>query len=235
MTMASTALLAGAWLSCSALLADADVGGEKPRLIVETAAQRLCERTSDAFDEAEVAFESHGSQRAELLAATVVDGAMIRVGRNVRGKVKVTVSGTQLAEAAIWFRLKGYGEGWVPIADVRPEQRIEAGMIKRGRIDLAKRSLTTADLHQAPEGKVAAKGLRRGEVLIASDLRDPPLVGRRQAVTVVLSRRGIRIEASGIARSSGWRTGEEISVEIPEASSVVRAKVIGEGRVHVDA
>ncbi|QIB64342.1 flagellar basal body P-ring formation chaperone FlgA [Kineobactrum salinum] len=82
------------------------------------------------------------------------------------------------------------------------------------------------------EGTVTRRPLAAGTVLQQALLRVPPLVERRQAVTVEAAGSGFRISRQGRAMDAGAR-GDRIRIRLPNRE-VLQAAVIGPGRVAVN-
>lgn len=80
-------------------------------------------------------------------------------------------------------------------------------------------------------GRVTSRPLSRGTIVQASLLRTPPLVERRQAVSVEARGSGFHITRPGQALDAGAQ-GDRIRVRMPNRDTL-RAEVIAPGRVTV--
>lgn len=81
-------------------------------------------------------------------------------------------------------------------------------------------------------GKILKRGLKAGEPLVASHLRQPQAVKRGDYVTLIARGSAVAVKTMGLARSSG-RVGESIAVENLSSKQTVRALITGEKQVEV--
>jgi flagella basal body P-ring formation protein FlgA len=104
-------------------------------------------------------------------------------------------------------------------------------MVRRPKAQFATTLVTGAD--QAV-GLAARHVLQPGQLLRQTDLMKPELVGRNDAVTITYQVPGIVLNVRGEAKEAG-ALGDIIDVINAQSKKVLRATVIGPGRVSVGA
>lgn len=155
-------------------------------------------------------------------------------GRNLPGPVTVGVrcgaDGGQLRY--LQARVTAIGNYWVTAGPVDAGTPITGQMLARARGDLG--SLPRGAMLEREKilGQVATRPLGSGTVLQDHLLKAPPLVERRQMVSVEARGRGFRIAREGRALEEG-ALGEPVRVRLPDRT-VLSARVSGPGRVRVE-
>jgi flagellar basal body P-ring formation protein FlgA len=119
---------------------------------------------------------------------------------------------------------------------------VVAQQIERGSV-ISARDLTLADTggqvrrvgtldSAAIIGKEARRTLVAGQPIYGQDVQAPLLVKRNQAVTLVLSRGGLAIAASGKALSDG-SLGALVRVQNSSSKQIVEGEVAADGVVRI--
>lgn len=146
--------------------------------------------------------------------------------------VAVRVDGLTFQTLPVVFRLCRRAEVLVTVAPVPAGRPLDQGAVTRRRMDLAGFYGTPLADPAGLAGKVAARHLPGGAILTALDLKDPELVRRGEAVTMVAARGGLTITMKGVA-ATGGSLGELIKVVNPGTQRVVVGRVAGVGIVEL--
>lgn len=152
--------------------------------------------------------------------------------QNRLGRVTVGVRcGNGGRQRYLQARVSANGHYWVAAARIATDTPITANMLKRVHGDLG--GLPRGALLKRAQivGQMANRPLRAGSVLRGYQLSKPPLVERRQPVTVEVRGRGFRIARQARALESG-ALGESVRVRLADRS-VLSATVRGQGRVAI--
>ncbi|TVS00352.1 MAG: flagella basal body P-ring formation protein FlgA [Rhodospirillales bacterium] len=153
-----------------------------------------------------------------------------------RGHVHAVVAVGSEGRAAQRLRILGQLQimAEVPVL----ARTLRAGEIITGRdirwITQPRRSLQ-ADVVLVAEdlvGMTARRGVRAGVPVMASDVRQPVVVGKGEAVTIVLQTSYMLLTARGRALQDGPR-GAAIRVSNTQSNQVIEATVVGPGKVAV--
>lgn len=128
-------------------------------------------------------------------------------------------------------RVTASGYYWVATDRIAAGTAISADMLKRVRGDLGTLPRGAVLEREQIVGQVASRPLRAGAVLRDYQFSRPPLVERRQPVTIEVRGRGFRIAREGRALESG-ALGESVRVRLPDRS-VLSATVRGRDRVEI--
>ncbi|TVR82995.1 MAG: flagella basal body P-ring formation protein FlgA [Rhodospirillales bacterium] len=153
-----------------------------------------------------------------------------------RGRVHAVVAVDSAGQAAQRIRVHGQVEimSEVPVL----ARNLRAGEVISARdvrwITQPRRSLQ-ADAVLAAEdlvGMTARRGVRAGAPVMASDVRQPVVVGKGDLVTIVLQTSHMLLTARGRALQDGAR-GSAIRVSNAQSNQVVEAVVVGPGQVAV--
>ncbi len=154
-------------------------------------------------------------------------------GQKPWGRVSVGVRCGDQARRVRYMqaRVTVTGRYWVSAGELPAGTPIRADMLSAEQGDLS-RLPANAVLDQARiVGREAARPLAAGTVIQAHQLREPALVERRQAVTLVAGGEGFRISREGRALDNG-ALGSRVRVRLPNRE-VVAAQVTGPGRARV--
>ncbi|HLU39207.1 MAG TPA: flagellar basal body P-ring formation chaperone FlgA [Planctomycetota bacterium] len=118
-------------------------------------------------------------------------------------EVAVVVDDEEVKVVPLSYRLRRYGPALVVTEPVRRETPLGAHVLEARRIELAPgaETLHVADLASV-QGMVAARDLRRGQILRLSDLAAPAVVRPKDPVVVVLGRGAVQVTCRGIALGS---------------------------------
>ena len=113
--------------------------------------------------------------------------------------------------------------------------------VERGAIlaasDLASHDMPGADIRTALAsrdivGKQAIRRLEPGRIIRASDVRDPLMIEKNTAVTLVVENGGLSIQAAGRAMQGG-RKGEVIRVQTLGSNANLEGEIVAAGRVRI--
>jgi len=129
-------------------------------------------------------------------------------------------------------RVTVIGTYWVTTGPVKAGALISRDMLSPARGDLGSLPQGAVLDRGRILGQVASRPLGAGAVLQDHLLKAPPLVTRRQAVTLEARGRGFRIAREGRALEEG-ALGESVRVRLPDRT-VLNAVVSGPGRVRVE-
>jgi len=157
---------------------------------------------------------------ADRLSGTVPVSVTISDGRTVRKRGVVTVRVRSERRVVVAARHIPRG---APIGpdDLTVERR-----------DAKRLHATTTDEPGALLGRVASRTIRAGTPVRADWTERPTAVERGQRVRIVLENAGLRIEATGEARSDG-AVGDVIRVVNSDSSREVMGRIGPDGAVHV--
>lgn len=232
-----SAVVAGAAIACSSLRGVDEVGSHQTETSINAlAAESVCAAVADSFEQTEVLLMSSTIPNVYRSGVTPDEAVEFHVGKMRAGRVPVTVvkriDGASV-EGVLWYRVHGYALVWTAREDLLRENAVTDEIVRRERVDLAAIDLTRSDVVANPEGLVAKVNVRRGAPLTEKVLDEAPLVSRNEHVSVSLRYRNIRVRVGGVARTSGWKVGDEVKVDIPGAVTAVSATVLGKGEVHV--
>jgi flagella basal body P-ring formation protein FlgA len=127
-------------------------------------------------------------------------------------EVAVVVDGEEFKVVALPYRLKRYAKALVVSEPVRRETPLGAHVLEERRIEIAPGAQTThvADV-AAVTGTVAARDLRRGQVLRLGDLAQPAVIRPKDPVVVVIARGRVQVTTKGLALGNAAR-GERVDV-----------------------
>ncbi|WP_250459701.1 flagellar basal body P-ring formation chaperone FlgA [Microbulbifer litoralis] len=151
--------------------------------------------------------------------------------RNRLGRVTVGVRCGGGHQRFLQARVSASGHYWVAAGRIAANTPISAGMLKRVRGDLARLPRGAVLDRTRIIGQVASRPLNAGAVVCDYQLSKPPLVERRQPVTVAVRGRGFRIARQARALESG-ALGESVRVRLADRS-VLSATVRGPGQVEI--
>lgn len=123
------------------------------------------------------------------------------------------------------------GRYWVSAGELPAGTPIDAGMLSAEQGDLSRLPANAVLDRDDIVGQEAARPLSAGTVIQSHQLRQPALVERRQAVTLVAGGDGFRIRREGRALDDG-ALGGRVRVRLSNRE-VVTAQVTGPGRAKV--
>ncbi|MGL6159420.1 flagellar basal body P-ring formation chaperone FlgA [Microbulbifer sp.] len=154
--------------------------------------------------------------------------------QKLRGRVTVGVRCGEGGRRVRYLqaRVTVTGNYWVTAGPVEAGTPLTADMLTRARGDLGALPRGAVFEREKVLGRVATRPLGAGTVLQSHLLKAPPLVERRQQVTVEARGHGFRIAREGRALEGG-ALGESVRVRLPDRS-VLSALVSGPGRVRVE-
>ncbi|MBN7795851.1 flagellar basal body P-ring formation chaperone FlgA [Parahaliea mediterranea] len=121
---------------------------------------------------------------------------------------------------------------WVTARAVDSDTPIDASMLEARQGDLGELPREVVRDLESIRGQVTGRPLAKGTVLQQALLRTPPLVERRQPVSVEATGSGFRIARQGRALDAGAR-GERVRVRMPDRQTL-SGTVVGPGRVAVN-
>ncbi|MBF1800793.1 flagellar basal body P-ring formation chaperone FlgA [Alloalcanivorax profundimaris] len=128
-------------------------------------------------------------------------------------------------------RVSVIGDYWVTARRLEAGTVIDDGALERRHGDLAALPDQAVLDKQALLGREARRALAAGQVPRAHQIRKPPLVARRQTVTLVAGGDGFRITREGHALDEA-ALGGPVRVRLPNRE-VVTARVTGPGEARV--
>lgn len=128
-------------------------------------------------------------------------------------------------------RVSVIGDYWVTARRLEAGTVIDAGALERRHGDLAALPDQAVLDKQALLGREARRALAAGQVPRAHQIRKPPLIERRQTVTLVAGGDGFRITREGRALDEAG-LGGPVRVRLPNRE-VVTARVTGPGEARV--
>lgn len=128
-------------------------------------------------------------------------------------------------------RVTVIGRYWVSAGELPAGTPIRADMLAAEQGDLSKLPANTVLERARIVGQETVRPLAAGTVIQDYQLREPTLVTRRQAVTLVAGGKGFRIRREGRALDDG-PLGARVRVRLPNREVVV-AVVTGPGRATV--
>ena len=128
-------------------------------------------------------------------------------------------------------RIRAFGHYWVPRENVPAGTEITATLLKRMEGELSALPRETLRKRSEIVGQIASRPLRPGTALQRYQLKTPPLVNRRQPVTLIASGRGFHIAREGHAMDEGAE-GEKVRVRLHNRK-VISGFVTGPGLVSV--
>lgn len=116
------------------------------------------------------------------------------------------------------------------------------GIARNSVLSLADFDTQLRDISQLPDnvvmdagrilGKVTKRNIRAGEVLRLSNVSEPTVIKRGDAVVIEARSGSILVSSQGVAMANG-RIGDQISVRNTQSERIVRVKIIGPGRARV--
>ena len=121
---------------------------------------------------------------------------------------------------------------WMVNRDILPGERIkerDVVLVEKKGLKGIERSFS---YNRSPIGYVVRHPLRKGQILMKSDVRLSYIIRKGQRVRVVYRNKGIYMEIPGLAKENG-RPGDVIKVQNLDTEKVFFAKVIGESLVEV--
>ncbi len=127
-------------------------------------------------------------------------------------EVAVVVDGEEYKVVHLPYRLRRYGKALVVLEPVRRETPLNAQLLEQRRMELSPgaQTLHVAEF-DAVRGSVAARDLRRGQVLQLADLAAPAVIRPKDPVMVVLARGRVQVTTKGLALGSA-AVGERVDV-----------------------
>jgi len=134
-----------------------------------------------------------------------------------RASLRVTGTLVETAEVVVPLRALASGE-----------------VIKASDVMIERRPKTEAIAIEDVLGFAAKRPLRPGQVIRATDVMKPELVGRNQAVTISYEAPGMVLSVRGQALEAGAR-GDAVNVLNVQSKRTIQATVSGPGRVTVSA
>ena len=146
-------------------------------------------------------FDLRGRLRGNVLQAT---SAVVEVA--------VMVDGEEFKVVPLPYRLRRFGKALVVVEPVRREAALGPHMLEQRRIELSPgaETLHVAEL-TAVRGCVAARDLRRGQVLRLSDLAAPAVIRPKDPVVVVIARGRVQVTTKGLALGNA-AVGDRVDV-----------------------
>lgn len=195
--------------------------------------------------------EEEGEQDAEWTVETKLRPLLVPRGRrsrrmhaslgvaqvtrnSARIRVDILVDDEAWTAVSVAFRLRRYRNALVAKRPFRSGDVVRSTNFALQRIDVATRRGDVLDDFKMLEGKVAARNIRTGETLVASDLKMPAIVRKKDTVTVVAAVGRIRVARKGVALASGGR-GDRIAVLVEPKRPPLNAEIIAPGLVLVGA
>ena len=117
-------------------------------------------------------------------------------------------------------------------------ETVERGEIVEARA-LSTAELSTSEIRAALRandivGKQATRRLEPGRIVRASDVRDPLMVEKNSAVTLVVENGNLTIAAAGRAMQGGQK-GQVIRVQTVGSKTLVEGEIVAPGRVRVSS
>lgn len=135
-------------------------------------------------------------------------------------EVAVVVDGEDYKVVQLPYRLRRFGTAVVVLEPTRRETPLGPEFLEERRIELTHGAETmhVGSLH-AVRGRVAARDLKRGQVLRISDMAMPAVIRAGDPIALVLRRGQTLIKTNGIARNSG-AIGDRIDVLTKQGRTV---------------
>jgi len=148
-------------------------------------------------------------------------------------EVAVMVDDAEFKVVGLPYRLRRFGKALVVIEPVRREAPLSPQVLEVKRLELSPgaETLHVADFERV-RGMVAARDLRRGQVLRLSDLAAPAVIRPKDPVVVVIDRGRVQVTTRGIALRSA-AVGDRVDV-VTGNGRILQAVARGTGVVAVE-
>ena len=144
----------------------------------------------------------------------------------------VYIDGVLNRRATSYYKVTVYDRVLVSIADISPESTLSSANVRLEERAVETAPAATLTDFSVLEGRVAARVIRRGTVIMPNMLTSPLVLRVGSPVHIVVHSGGISLRAEGIAMEQG-RIGRLIRVRNVRSGKVLRGRVIDEETVEV--
>ncbi|WP_277950341.1 flagellar basal body P-ring formation chaperone FlgA [Halomonas sp. YLGW01] len=148
------------------------------------------------------------------------------------GRLSVGIECGNGASRYLQAELRVIGDYLVAAETIPADSLIGAAMLEVREGDLGRLPSRTLHDPDTAVGKLATRTLRAGQPIQTHQLRELPLVERRQRVTIEAQGNGFRVSREGQALEDG-SLGEEVRVRLA-SRQVLTAVVVARGRLAID-
>ena len=153
-------------------------------------------------------------------------------GRQIPIGIAVYVDGMLYRRVTSYYRIMVYDRVLVSIADISPESTLSSANVRLEERAVETAPAATLTDFSVLEGRVAARVIRRGTVIMPNMLTSPLVLRVGSPVHIVAHSGGISLRADGVAMEQG-RIGSLIRVRNVRSGRVLRGRVIDEETVEV--
>ena len=153
-------------------------------------------------------------------------------GRQIPIGIAVYVDGVLYRRVTSYYRIMVYDRVLVSIADISPESTLSSANVRLEERAVETAPAATLTDFSVLEGRVAARVIRRGTIIMPNMLTSPLVLRVGSPVHIVVHSGGISLRAEGIAMEQG-RIGRLIRVRNVRSGKVLRGRVIDEETVEV--
>ncbi len=159
----------------------------------------------------------------------------VKVGPIKSGRVQVDWYSRSLnAGTTIWLKVNAKQEVWIFTRALPPETDITPNNVRRELVNVAPLANNKDIALGNPVGKTVMRQTRKGQVLTADVISEPPLVKRNSKVTITVDAGALKISAAGTALETGWHLDDVVSVKVENSNGPVNAKITGKSHVLVE-
>ena len=171
-----------------------------------------------------------GRTRLEkLLNGSVVLDIRVKPGKSIlRGQATVHLSrNEQLESVEVGYRIECQSEVWRAVRPLKGNRILKNGDFEKANIAISRVSGAVYE-GDRPVGKLLVRNLRRGEVLLRSDVKSDRAVRRGDEVVIQMEKQGLRIQDQGIALETGG-ISEKVKVQNSRTGKIIKGEVQGKG------
>lgn len=222
------------WLGAAAIDVERP-GDEITATDIQNAIDRFIKKAAQRLPEAEISFTPKqpphsffvpkGKREIEAIPSDpdIIGSSTFTIIIRVDGKVRSnsTINGKLTAIAKVPVTREAIARG----SQITPA---DIAMVKQDITPLKLPLLTRRDVL----GKMARHALKKGSVVEARDIQQPPLVQKGQLVRILLNRGELHLTATGVARTAGIRN-QTIRVQNLNSRKLIYCRVTAPGIVEV--
>lgn len=197
--------------------------------------QRLCKELSDKYEQVHLSLITRSySVSVKGLSADEHGDWLVSEPKAGRVQLKWQAKSNSKAQVVLWVKVQGADKALVYTRDLSKDEMVSPGDVEYRMVDVAKLAQGKNGLAESVAGKIVTKNVKAGMPVLKKDVNVAPLVLRNSQVGIWVERETFRIKTSGVALGSAWNIGDEIVVQIANATQTVVAKVKGSQEVYIE-